>query len=149
MPNSRRALILSTAVSAFLCACGGGSSGSAGDGGGGGPLGSSDTLAITSFAPSSAPAASALPITFTVSYSFDLETVSSAVITAGYQVATGQVVATASTQAVTKGAGRGSLSFSLPAAALSSAALGVAVTLTDTATGAVLAQDVALVPRTP
>ena len=148
MLTSRRVLILSIASSAVLAACGGGSTSSAGGGNGGGSLGSDNALAITSVSPSSAPATSALPISFAVGYSVDLETVSGGVVTAGYQVTAGQVVATTSSQAVAKGPGSGTLNFALPAAALSSTALGVVVTLTDASTGAVLAQDVKLVPRT-
>ena len=148
MPNSRRALVLSIAVSAVLCACGGGSSGSAGNGGGGGALGNVDTLSITSVSPFSVPATSALPVSFSVSYSVDLETVSSGIVTAGYLVTAGQVIPTASSQTVTKGPGSGTLNFVVPASALASSALGVAVTLTDASTGTVLAQDTRTVPRT-
>lgn len=148
MPNFRRALILVPfAASLGLAACGGGSSSDAGHGGS--PLGSDDSIAITSFAPASLPATSSLPVTVTVNYSVDLETVASGVVTAGYQVTSGQVVSSGSTQAVGKGPANGSLSFSLPASALSSTALGVAVTLTDASSGAVLARDLALIPRTP
>ena len=147
MPNFRRALILVPFAAAFaLAACGGGSSTNAGSSGG--SLDSEDSIAITSFAPASLPATSSLPITVTVNYGVDLETVASGLVTAGYQVTSGQVVSTGSTQAVGKGTTNGSLTFSLPASALSSTALGVVVTLTDASSGAVLARDLALVPRT-
>ena len=146
MPNFRRALILAPFAAAFaLAACGGGSSADAGNGGG--SLGSEDSIAITSFAPASLPATSSLPVTVTVAYSVDLETVASGVVTAGYQVTSGQVVSTGSSRAVAKGPTSGSLSFSLPASALASTALGVVVTLTDASNGAVLARDLALIPR--
>ena len=146
MTNSRCVLFLSLAACFALAACGGGSSAESGTSGGG--LGSQDTLSITSVSPFSVPATSALPISVEVTFNVDLETASSGVVTAGYQVTSGQVVSTASSQAVTKGAGSGTLDFVLPASALSSTALGVAVTLTDASSGAVLSQQVKLVPRT-
>jgi hypothetical protein len=142
----RRAPILSAAAAALLAACGGGSSSEAGSRPGGG-LGSSDSIAITSFSPTSAPATSTQPIMFTVNYDFDLETQTSGVVQVGYRLSSTSIVYTGVTQAISgKGAGSGTLSFSLPASALASSDLGVAVALSGG--GSTLAQATATVART-
>jgi hypothetical protein len=145
MPFFRRPLILTMICAMTLAACGAGGPIN-GDGDGNGNLGNGDTLALTSYTPAAAPAASALPITFTLNFHYDLETAASGTITAGYRVTPGAIIQTTSVVHVSRGAGSSAVSFSLPASALTSTALGVAVTLTDS-TGAILAQDIATVPR--
>ncbi len=148
MPSSRRSLILSmiSSLTLTLAGCGAGGPINGSGGGNGGNLGSDDTLQLTSFTPASAPATSVSPITFTLNFHYDLETAAVGTVTAGYQVTPGAVINSTSTVAISRGAGASAVSFSLPVSALTSTHLAVVVTLTD-GTGAILAQDIASVPR--
>jgi len=149
MTLTRRTLILSAAAGAALTACGGGSDADAGNGGGG--LGSQDTVTITSVTPASVPAVTSDPVTFTIAFSYDLETRNGGILAAGYAVGNGAPVLAGATQTVSRGAGAGSLTVVVPAATLANQNVSVLVHLGPNpadASNPTLAQAVHPVPRT-
>jgi hypothetical protein len=150
MNPTRRTLILSAAAGAALAACGGGSDAEAGSGGNGG-LGSVNAISITDVTPASVPAVTSNPVTFTISFHYDLETQDTGIVTAGYAIVGGAQTLGGATQVVSRGAGTGSLTVVVPAAVLVNQNLEVLVNLGPNPADAAhptLVQDVHAIPRT-